>query len=151
MCGYALQEDLEARHALAARDDLAAVARGLRHQHIFRLAPFSLDQLARGRAADLLVGNIKLGDAERRACAWRTNLTKCMVGKIGTALHIVDARAERPIAVDPKWQPLDEAKRMHRVMVTEHQDARRVLAPGRACDKVIAAAVAPRDALDMRR
>ena len=39
MRGHALDEDLEARDALASGDDLAAVAGGLGHQHIFRLAP----------------------------------------------------------------------------------------------------------------
>ncbi len=66
---HALDEDLEPRDALAPGDDLAAVAGGLGHQHIFGLAPFRLDQRARGRAADLLVGDVELGDAERRTLA----------------------------------------------------------------------------------
>ena len=51
----AFDKNLEARDALAAGDDLAAVAGGLGDQHIFRLAPLGLDQRARGRAADLFV------------------------------------------------------------------------------------------------
>ena len=63
----ALDEDLEPSDALAPGDDLAAVARWLRHQHIFRLAALGLDQRARGRAADLFIGDIEMGDAERRS------------------------------------------------------------------------------------
>ncbi len=148
---HALDEDFEACHALASRDDLAAVARRLRHQHVLGFTPFRLDQRARGRAADLLVRHIELGDAERRLCAKRTNLTKCMVGKIGATLHVVDARTVGAIAVDPERQPLDEAERMHCVVMAQHQNARCVLAPCRARDEMIAAAVAACDALDMRR
>jgi hypothetical protein len=48
--------DLEAADALARRDDLAALARRLRHQNGCRFAPDILDHAARRRRADLLVG-----------------------------------------------------------------------------------------------
>ena len=145
---HALDEHLEARDALAPGDDLAAVARRLRHQHIFCLAPLGLDQRARGRAADLLVGDQKLRDAERRLRAIGANLAKRMIGQIRAALHVVDAGAERAIAVDLERQPLDESHRMHGVEMAQHQNARRVLAPGRPRHQMVAAAVASGDALD---
>ena len=64
---HALDEHFEAGDALAPGDDLAAVACRLRHQHIFGLAPLGFDQRARGRAADLLIGDEEMGDAERRS------------------------------------------------------------------------------------
>ena len=54
---------------------------------------------------------------------------KRAIGQIGAALHVVDARAERAVAFDPEWQPLDEPHRMHGVEMAQHQNARRVLAP----------------------
>src|SRR6185312_15037941 len=92
---HALDEDLEARDALAPGDDLAAVAGRFGHQHIFGLAAFGLDQRPRGRAADLFVGNIKLRDPEWGALRRRANLPEGVIREIGAALHVVDARAER--------------------------------------------------------
>src|SRR5947208_187612 len=45
---HALDENFEAADALAPCDDLATVARRLRHQHVFGLAAFLLDQGPRG-------------------------------------------------------------------------------------------------------
>ena len=59
----------------------------------------------------------------------RAGLPKRMVGEIGAALHVVDAGAERAVALDAKRQPLDEADRMHRIEMAQHQDSRRVLPP----------------------
>src|SRR5256885_7662884 len=55
-----------------------------------------------------------------------TTLFRSKVGKIGAALHVVDARAEGAVAVNPKRQPLDESERMHGEM-TQHQNAGRLL------------------------
>ena len=129
MRGHALDENLEAPDALAPGDDFAAVARRLGDQHIFRLASLGLDQRTRRRAADLLVGDIELGDAERRPRAIRADLPKRMIGEIGAALHVVDAGAEGAVALDAERQPLDESHRMHRIEMAQHQDSRRVLPP----------------------
>src|SRR5438093_2959461 len=110
-----LDEIVEAPYALAPLHDLAAVARRFGDQHVFRLASLGLDQRARGWAADLLIGYIELGDAERQPRALSASLPKRMIGEIGTALHVVDARAERAVARDPERQALDESKRMHRI------------------------------------
>ena len=115
--------------ALAPGHDLAAVARRLGDQHIFRLPSLALNQRTRRRAADLLVGDIELGDAERRPGAVGANLPKRMIGEIGAALHVVDARAEGAVALDPERQALDEAERMHRIEMAQHQDSRCVLPP----------------------
>ena len=69
MGGNAFDENLEARDALAAGDDFAAVAGRLGHQHVFRLASLGLDQRARGRTADLFIRDVELGDAKRRTVA----------------------------------------------------------------------------------
>ena len=73
---------------------------------------------------------------------------KRAVGQISAALHVIDAGAERAVAVDPERQPLDESERVHGVEMAQHQNAGRVLAPGRARHQMVAAAVAARDALD---
>ena len=129
MCRRPGHEHLETCDTLAAGDDLAAVACGLGHQYVFCLVPLRLDQRARGRAADLFVGNIELGHAERRSCVLRAKLAKGVIGEIGAALHVVDAGAERAVALDPERQPLDESDRVHGIEVAQHQDARRVLPP----------------------
>ena len=126
--------------ALAPGHDLAAVARRLRDQHIFRLPSLALDQRTRGRAADFLVGDIELGDAERRRRGFGANLPKRMIGEIGAALHVVDAGAESTVTRDLERQPLDESKRMHRIEMAQHQDSRCVLPPCRARHQMIAAA-----------
>ena len=129
MRGHALDENLKAPDALASRHDLAAVARRFGDQHIFRLPPLALDQRTRRRTADLFIGDIELGDAERRRCAVGAHLPKRMIGEIGATLHVVDARAEHAVAVDPERQALDESKRMHCVEMAQHQDPRCVLPP----------------------
>ncbi len=98
--GTPLMRTSKRADALASGDDLAAVARRLGHQHVFRLAPFGLDQRARGRAADLLVRHVELGDAERRPRVIGADLPERVIGEIGAALHVVDARAERAVAID---------------------------------------------------
>src|SRR5439155_20531140 len=129
--GHAFDQDLEARDALAPGDDFSAVAGGLGDQHIFRLASLCLDQRARGRAADLLVGDVKLGYAKRRTLRRRTKLRERMVSEIGAALHIVNARTEGAVALDSERQALDESQGMNRIEVAQHQDSRRILAPRR--------------------
>ena len=125
----ALDEDIEARDALASGDDLSAVAGRLGHQHVFRLASLGLDQRARGRAADLLVGNIELGHAKRRTLAISAKLPERVIGEVGAALHVVDAGTEGAVALDPERQALDESDGMDRIEMAQHQDSRRVLAP----------------------
>ena len=129
MRGHALDEDLEARDALASGDDFSAVAGGFGHQHIFCPAPLYLNQRTRSRAADFFIGNVELGDAERRPCTISTNLAKRMVSEIGAALHVIDAGAEGAVALDLERQPLDESQGMHGIEMAQHQDARRVLPP----------------------
>ena len=129
-CGrHALDEDLEARDALAPGDDPAAVAGRLGHQHIFRFASLGLDQRPRGRAADLFVGDVELGHAKRRTRAIGADLPECVVGEIGAALHVVDAGPESAVALDLERQPFDEADRMNGIEMAQHQDSRRVLSP----------------------
>jgi hypothetical protein len=151
MRGHALDEDLEASDALAAGHDLAAVARGLGHQHIFRPLALSLNQGTRGRAADLFVRDIELRDAERRPAAVGAELPEGMMGEIGAALHVVDPRTEGRVALDLERQAVDEAHRMHGVEMAENQNTRRVLSPGRARDQMIAAAVPAGDTFDVCR
>src|SRR6516164_277128 len=127
---HALDEDLEPSDALAPRDDLAAIASWFRHQHISGPASLGLDQGARGRAADLLVGNIEVRHTERRIGAGRAELAESVIGEIGAALHVVDSRTESAVAVNPKRQALDEPERMHGVEMAQHQNARRLLSPG---------------------
>src|SRR4029077_2503562 len=112
MGGRALDENLEPTDALAPGDDLATVAGRLGHQHVFGLLPFGFDQRARGRAADLLVGNIELGHAERRTGTHRAELSEGVVGQMGAALHVVDAGAEGAVPLDPERKALDEADGM---------------------------------------
>src|SRR6185437_7291549 len=100
----ALDEDFEPPDAFASGDDLAAVAGGFGHQHIFRLLSLRLDQRTRRRAADLLVGGKDMGDAKRRLAVRRTELPECVVGDIGAALHVIDAGTKGAIAVDPELQ-----------------------------------------------
>ena len=107
---HALDEDLETRDALAPGDDLAAVAGGLGHQHIFRLSSLLFDQRPRGRAADLFIGDVELGHAERGARAIGAKLPECMIGEIGAALHVVDAGPIGAVALDPERQSLDEIR-----------------------------------------
>ena len=125
----ALDGDIEPRDALAPGDDLAAVAGRLGHQHIFGLAPLGFDQRARGRAADLFIGNIELGHAERRTLAAGAELPERVIGEVGAALHVVDAGTEGDVALDPERQPLDESDGMDRIEMAQHQDSRLVLAP----------------------
>src|SRR5262249_20344520 len=92
-----------------------------------------------------------LGDAKRRARRRGADLPEGVVGEVSATLHVVDAGAIGTIAVDPERQALNEAHGMHGVVVAQHQDARRVLAPCRAYHEMIAAAVASRDTLNTRR
>src|ERR1700716_2688221 len=114
------------RDALAPCDDLAAVAGGFGHQHIFGLAALGLDQRARGRAADLLIGDVELGHAKRRTPRAAAKLRKRVVG---AALHVIDAGPEGDIALDPERQPIDESERVHGVEMAEHKYPRHILAP----------------------
>ena len=59
-----------AREGVAARDHLA-LARGLGHQHAAVPPRLVLDQRARARAAQLLVGDHQEGDGQRRVAASR--------------------------------------------------------------------------------
>src|SRR4029453_10307927 len=54
------------------------------------LPPSRLGQRARGRAADLFVGDIELGNAERRARAVGADLPESVIGEICAALHVID-------------------------------------------------------------
>ena len=126
---HALDENIEARDALAPGDDLSAIAGGLGDQHVFGLASLGLDQRARCRAADLFIRNVKLGDAERRTSGRGAKLPERMIGEIGSALHVIDARAESAVAVDLERQPFDETHRVHGIEMAEHQDSRFILAP----------------------
>src|SRR5258705_12124369 len=71
-----------------------------------------------------------------------------MVSEIGTALHVVDAWAEGAVALDSERQALDESEGMNLIEVAQHQDSRRILAPRRTRQDVIAAAGMSCDALD---
>ena len=68
--------EVEAGRSLARRHHLAAFARRLRHQHVLRALRLSLDEGARGRAADLLVRDEEMADRQRRpspeAIRWRS-------------------------------------------------------------------------------
>ena len=127
--GHAFDENLETRDALAPGDDFPAVSGRLGDQHIFCLASLRLDQRARCRAADLLIRDVELGYAERRACRIGANLAERVIGEIGAALHVVDAGAEGAVALDPERQPLDESQGMHGIEMAQHQDSRCVLSP----------------------
>src|SRR5712691_1166430 len=144
-------EYLDAPDTLSSGHDLAAVAGRLCHKDIFGLESFGLDQRARCRASDLFLGNVQLRDAERRAFGACAELPEGVVGEIGPALHVVDARAEGAVALDPERQAVDEAERVYRIEMAQHQDARRILTPGRSRHQMIAAAVLSRDAFDGRR
>ncbi len=52
-----------------------------------------------------------------------------MVGEIGSALHVIDARTESAVALDSKRQSFDESHRMNRIEMAQYQDSRRLLAP----------------------
>ena len=126
----AFDEYVEARDALASGDDFSAVAGRLGDQHVFRLASLRLDQRARRRAADLFIGDVKLGDVQAaRARHSAAKLLERMVGEIGAALHVVDAGAEGAVALDPERQTFDESQRMHGIEMAQHQDSRPLLAP----------------------
>ena len=125
----AFHENLETRHTLAPRDDFSAIACGLSHQHIFCLASLRLDQPPRRRAADLFVGDVELRHSQRRAFIVRAKLPERVVGEIGSAFHVVDARTERAVALYSKRQPLDKSHRVHGIEMAEDEDTRRILAP----------------------
>lgn len=63
----------------------------------------------------------------------------------GRPTHVANAGTERAVAIDPERQALDEAHRVYGIEMAQRQDARCLLAPGRACDQVIPSAVASRD------
>src|SRR3546814_2870666 len=147
----ALGLDLEMQHALARGDDLAALARRLGDQHVFVLLRLALDQLPRGRAADLLLGDVKEGDRQWRLLTLAHEVAIGVIGEIGAALHIVDAGAVDDVSFAPEGQLFGErAHRMDRVEVTDHENARTVAAPGGPRLQNVAEAVAAGRALDPR-
>jgi hypothetical protein len=78
-------------------------------------------------------------------------LAERVVRDIGAALHVVDAGAERAVALDLERQAIDEPHRMDRIEMAQDQDPRRVLPPGRTRHQVIAQAIPAWHALDGRR
>ncbi|MEY9135549.1 hypothetical protein ABIE79_007016 [Bradyrhizobium diazoefficiens] len=92
-----------------------------------------------------------MGDAEWRALGRGAQRAKRVMGDVGAALHVVDAGTERAVAFDLERQALDESQGMNGIEVAQHQDAGPVLAPGRACQQMIAAAVDAGDALERDR
>src|SRR3546814_20239626 len=84
----------EPRHALARGDDLAALARRLRHQHVLRLLRLRLDRGARDGTADLLVRYVE--DRHRQAAlpALPDRVLERVESQDGAALPVVAAWPE---------------------------------------------------------
>lgn len=109
--------NFEAPGALACRHHLAAVARRLGHQYIARPPRFSFNEIARRRAANLLVGRENERNRQARA-ARACNLAEGLERKICAAFHVVEARPIEAIAITPEWQgTADGANRVHGVDV----------------------------------
>ena len=149
MARLAVDLDDIARAALARRHALVAVAAGLQHQHVFVGEAKLLDQVAAGRAADLLVRREQKGDRQRRLQARPHELPERGDAEAGAAFHVVDAGpVEIAVLLLQLQRALDRAVRVDRVQVGHDQDARPVAAPGRARDDAVAIAVAARPAAD---
>ena len=139
--------EIVAGDTLAGCHDLAALARRLGHQHDLALPGQALDQRPRGRAADLLVAEEQVRHWKRRRLAALEEAAHGLEGDIGAALHVVDAGPERLVAGHPERHDRERALGVHGVEMTEDQDARPVVVPGRPHDQVIAIAVLARLAL----
>ena len=139
---------VEAAPALACRHALAAIARWLHHEHIFRLQCRSLDRGPAGRAADLLFRHIE--DAHRQRCgtALPDKVLQCVIGQVGTRFHVVDTRPEHPVALAAEdMRRRKAADGVHGIEMTEDQDPLFPVAiPGRLYLEDVAVAVTSRRA-----
>src|SRR5262249_13096243 len=117
---------LKTADALARGHDLAAVARRLGDEHVARPARLALDQLARPRAADLLVGGEQVGDRQPR-CLGARYTPEGIHGEIWTALHVVDAGTVESIFFAPARRGFERAERMHGIKVGEHENTGAIL------------------------
>ena len=103
---------------------LIAVAAGLHHQRIFVAPRRLLDARARGRAADLLLGNEQEGDRQPGLLALAHQVAQRVVGDVAARLHVVDAGPEDAVAFAADLQVLlDHADGMHGIEMGQHQDA----------------------------
>src|SRR5262249_29243288 len=122
---------------------------GLRHQHVLGVARLALNNLARGRAPDFLIGNEQLSDRQATAAAEPRHLAKGMESKEGASLHVVGSGTVGTAALALAGQAFDEAKRMHGVEVGEHENATVGATPARACDQMVCETVAAGNAFEL--
>src|SRR3546814_15943276 len=138
----------EPRHALARGDDLAALARRLRHQHVLRLLRLRLDRGARDGTADLLVRYVE--DRHRQAAlpALPDQVLERVECQEGAALHVVDAWPEDLVALAAEAVAAERADRMHGVEVAQQEAARLVAPPGRSRPEDVPLTIPPPRPLD---
>ena len=147
--GAPARHHLEVAGAFARGHHLAAVARGLGHEHVLVLAGEALDVLAGSVAPDFLLGHIEEGNRQRGGPARAHEVPQGMEGDVGTALHVVDAGSVDDVAVARhRTQALESAHRMHGVRVREDQDAGTRVGLGAPRDQDVPVAVAAGNALD---
>ena len=150
----ALHREREAADALARGDDAVAVAAGLHHQRVLVAPRRLLDTGARGRAADLLLGNEQEGDRQLGLLALAHQVAQRVVGDVAAGLHVVDAGPEDAVALAPDLQVLlDHADGMHGIEMGQHQDALAVAAAQlrrRLALQDVAEAVDARRALELQ-
>ena len=84
---------------------------------------FRLDQVARRRAADLLIAGEQECDRQRGREAEPLQHPHRFECEEVTALHVEDARPVTAILLAPPWQRVERADRMHRVEVAHDEDA----------------------------
>ncbi len=144
--------DVEARDGVAPRHHAAIGARRLRHQHVFVARRLGLDDVARGRTADLLVARQQEGHRQLRRHAGGEDMAHRLHADDRAALHVEDPGAVALVAFPPDRQLRERADGMHRIQMRHDADARRGI-PGRmreARAHAVAKAHAARDAVDPR-
>ncbi len=134
---------------MAGDGEPATLPRGLGDEHDGVAARLRLDARARGRAARLLVGNEHDGNRHVRPPSGRVKMGERRHGDRIAALHVVDAGAVGPVAVDPPGQVgVERSNRMDRVDVAEQQDAWPFRFARDAADQDVAIAHRAGDALN---
>ena len=130
----------EVADALARRLQPAARQGRLHHEHVGARPRLFLDQGARGRAADLLVGREQHDDRPRRPRRERTQGAEGVFHQHEAALHVIDARPVGASALDAERHLRQRADLPDRVVVAEDQRRRsRVGRVAQAHPQVIAA------------
>ncbi len=120
----------------------------LGHQHIRGLPTLALDDLARGLAADLLVGIEKRNDWSRRHAILHDDALQRVESEIRAGLHVIDAGAVNAVAFNTHGTLRQRTDIPHGIDVSHDEHGRAADAGGDISrDDVIAQAVASANAL----